>query len=48
MYGCDCMRGWLGVGVDGVWSLWRGLVSRKLGLFVGLWCYCFGVVWVNG
>src|SRR6218665_438850 len=48
MYGCDCMRGWVSVCVDGVWSLWRGLVSRKLGLFVVLWCYCFDVVWVNG
>src|SRR6218665_3757601 len=31
----------------GVWSLWRGLISRKLGLSVVFWCYCF-VGWVNG
>jgi len=42
------MRGWLGVGVDGVWSLLCGLISRMLGLFVVLWSYCFDVGWVNG
>ena len=41
------MHGWYGVCVDGVWSFWRGLISRKLGLFVVLCCYCFIVGWVG-
>ena len=39
MYGFDWrMHGWLGVCVDGVWSLWRGFISHKLGSSVVLFC----------
>ena len=41
------MYGWLDVCVDGVLSVWRGLISRKLVLSVVLCCHCFVVGWVG-